>query len=165
MDIDEARDLLRRSIREREDAEEAVERGRATIESSRLIIRGLVRRYPELGSNVGDPADLWDHETEDGRPPGAAEAVRAALQDSPQEWFKVSELVAILRGRGRLPESENPANAIRTALERLVANDESDIYKGKSATSGAVIYCYDPDRERPSNAAAASGYGFDEEPF
>lgn len=74
--------------------------------------------------------------------------------------YRVSEAVAELRKREWLPESDNPANAVRAALERLVANVEEDVFKGNEY--GYVTYTYDPDRIRPD---AGPGYGFDEEPF
>jgi hypothetical protein len=46
----------------------------------------------------------------------------------------------------------------------LVANpDESDVVRGKHKTTGAVLYMYDPDRDR--TPPPGGGYGFDEEPF
>lgn len=123
------------------------------------IILGYVEMFPELATldiNAEVKAAATDT---DGRPRGA-EAVRSILQDSPGEPFTVSELVGLLRARGWLPESENPANAIRTALERLVAAPDADVYKGKFGSS--VAYVYDPDRERPT---PGGGYGYDEESY
>jgi hypothetical protein len=160
MDLEEARELLRRSIREREDAEDAVKQARATIESAGWIIRGLVRRFPELADELDEAIDFSDSVGSFERPPPTAHAVRLVLQASPGEEFTVSELVTLLKNRGSLPVSDNPAAVIRTALERLINDSEADIYKGKLGT--AVSYCYDPDRERPS---AGGGYGYDEEPF
>jgi hypothetical protein len=137
-----------------------------TVAGLRKILDAYVEMFPELLPFVeGMTQGISPADDEDGRPRGA-EAVRLILQESPNEWFRVSELVGLLRDRGWLPESENPANAVRTALERLVSSiDESDVVRGKYTTgprSGAVVYKYDPDRDRTEKTG---GYGFDEEPF
>jgi hypothetical protein len=96
-------------------------------------------------------------------PPRGAEAVHLILQECPNVEFRVSECVAELRKRGWLPDSNNPANAVRAALERLVTNsDESDVVKIVDPHSGYVAYAYQPDRIRDSDGG---GYGFDKEPF
>ena len=131
------------------------------------IIWGYVEMYPELGKLVEGQMDLPHAPpppTDAGAPRGA-EAVRFILQAEPGYPFYVSEVVDRLRNRGWLPAgSDNPANAIRTALERLVASAEDDVYKGQMRTvQGAkVTYTYDPDRA-PANQGA--GYGFEEETF
>jgi hypothetical protein len=98
----------------------------------------------------------------DGRPKGA-DAVRSILQEHSGIWFLVSELVDELRDRGWLPESDNPASAVRAALERLISTEDSDIYKGRRTSPNGgnprVIYKYDPDYEPEVEAPS------DEEPF
>ena len=106
------------------------------------IINGYVEMFPELARLVDRDAlsAPLDHD----ETPRGAEAVRIILQDQPNVPWLVSELVNALDSRGWLPESTNPANAVRTALERLVAAPESDVVKG--TRSGKVIYSYEPDR-------------------
>jgi hypothetical protein len=147
------------------EAAATMDRAQRTVTGIGKILDGYIEMFPQLQSVVDEAtAGITLPTTEagdDGRPRGA-EAVRLILQESPSAWFRVSQLVGLLRDRGWLPESENPANAVRTALERLVADpDDSDVVRGKFK-SGAVGYMYDPDRDR---TPPAGGYGFDEEPF
>ncbi|HXN61381.1 MAG TPA: hypothetical protein VN886_13105 [Acidimicrobiales bacterium] len=141
--------------------------GQRKLVGLRQIIKGYIALYPDLASmldnvtlEVLNAADEPPAEGEqEGRPRGA-EAVHLILQEHPNEELRVSECVGELRKRGWLPDSDNPANAVRAALERLVADsDESDVVK--YVTRNYVAYSYEPDRIRSSEG----GYGFDEEPF
>jgi hypothetical protein len=149
--------------------------GRRKFSGSQMIIEGYAEMYPEL-RGLADrllaqvppemiltiptaPKVLLEQEEE--RPKGA-EAIHLILQEYPNTEYRVSECVAELRKRGWLPESDNPANAVRAALERLVANsEESDVIK--IVGRGYVAYSYQPDRIRDSESEG--GYGYDEEPF
>ena len=160
MDVDNVRATVEQLVeewsRQRLLAEDADRKAKALSK----IIRGYVEMYPELeaASQITTEATAVDY------PPRGAEAVRLILQDSPNVWFYVSELVGLLRERGWLPESENPANAVRTALERLVANsDDTDVVKGR--IDGKVTYTYMPDRDREPPEPPSAGYSYDEEPF
>ncbi|MFN2502659.1 MAG: hypothetical protein ABR540_00185 [Acidimicrobiales bacterium] len=120
-----------------------------------MIMRGYIEMFPELRDlpidlnvDLGDPIPI--------DAPRGAEAVRLVLQDTPNNWWLVSELVEALKGRHWLPESDNPANAVRTALERLLTNETSDVRKGKQ--NGKVVYGYFPDEDVPT-------YDYGEEPF
>lgn len=75
--------------------------------------------------------------------PRGAEAVPIILQGSPNQWFYVSELVEALKVRGWLPDSDNPANAVRTALERVMSTPSSDVFKTRR--NNKVLYSYRPD--------------------
>jgi len=156
MELQEAEAQLRSAATQLEIEQRRAEEATRRVSGLRKVMAGYLEMFPELERLVEDwlsgisPLD-------ESRPRGA-EAVRVILQETPNEWHPVSELVATLRDRGWLPDSENPANAVRTALQRLVASEESDIVKGKRP-SGQVVYQYDPDRERPSERT------YDEEPF
>lgn len=137
------------------DQQELAERAVRHAAGLNQIIAGYLRMFPELEDDpMIEQVTLF---TAEGAPRGA-EAVRIVLQDSPSEPFLVSELVQALNQRDWLPESANPANAIRTAVERLVKSEDSDIIKGES-NNGSVVYMYAPDR-----AASRPTYS-DEEPF
>jgi hypothetical protein len=155
MNLEEARDLLRRCQQDRQDAREAVAAAQATFESSRLIIQGIIKRFPELADDEQEWGQLWETETE--RPRGA-EAVLSILQVDENKWSSVAGMVNELADRNWLPESENPSNAVRAALERLVAIPDNHVEKGKTET-GTVVYRY----HEPE--PAKGGYGHDEEPF
>lgn len=121
------------------------------------IISGYVEMFPELGPLVDEEALSDSERTTDEDAPKGAEAVRVILQEQPDQWFYVSGLVAALRERDWLPDSDNPANAIRTALERLLNTPDSDVKKGRDSKN-RVIYSYRPDDPPPPSYE-------DEEPF
>jgi hypothetical protein len=152
MTPEEARDLLRKCQRDRKEAREMVTAGQATVESAQLIIQGILKRFPDLAVEEREWEELWEAQTE--RPRGA-QAVLSVLQVDENQWYTVVKMVDVLAERGWLPpESENPANAVRTALERLVAAKDGNVEKSRT-TSGTVIYRYH-EPEEPS---------YDDEPF
>jgi hypothetical protein len=129
-----------------------------TIRGLRKIIDGYGEMFPELRpladrTMEGVPGTIVPEDVDPPQRPRGAEAVALILQEHPGEWAKISDLVRELREREWLPTSENPANAIRAAAERLVGTDESDIIK--NTQGGTVFYSYQPDRARE----------YDEEPF
>ena len=122
------------------------------VHGLQTVIRGYIEMFPDLaemadGLLTGIPLG-------EGVPRGA-DAVRRVLHENPKAHMYVSAIVEELRDRGWLPDSENPANAIRAALERLASNPESDVYKGRLSTN--VTYMYDPDRD--------PAHYYEEEPF
>ncbi len=125
----------------------------------RKIVLGYLEMHPELAPTVERIAGgqaIAEEPTEEGRPRGG-EAIRQVLHENANFQFWVSEMVDALKSRGWLPDSDNPANAVRTALERLVADQDSDVYKTRQ-NDGKVTYSYQPDRDRQIDE-----YG--EEPF
>jgi hypothetical protein len=158
--------LARHAVRQ----EEIAAMAQRNAVAARAIVSGYVEMYPDLRPQVerifgGELAALERlvaaTEAEKVRPRGA-EAVSLILQEKPGEQFAVSELVKGLRDRGWLPESENPANAVRTALERLVADSTADVRKHRYRTGRgtySVSYSYDPDTEGEDYS------DFGEEPF
>ena len=130
VDIEEAQELLRRAQHDRDDATTALETAQATIESSQLIIQGIVRRFPEL---KGDEKDWepWEPPERVERPRGS-EAVLQILQVAENKWHDISDLVAALDSHGLLPNSANPANAVRTAVERLVSAEGAHVEKSRT---------------------------------
>jgi hypothetical protein len=154
-------------------ASEWVAQVRAALEAGRQanglqkILSGYCEMFPDLAAVAeevsGAPIPSF---TDDDAPapgvPRGAEAVRIVLQEMPKVHWYVSEMVENLRDRGWLPDSDNPANAVRAALDRLASSDESDVYK-VHYTDRTVRYVYDPDRERGSTPNEPP-YG-DEEPF
>ncbi|MGA3215426.1 MAG: hypothetical protein ABSD97_07025 [Acidimicrobiales bacterium] len=149
MNLEQARYLLEESQREREAAREQLAGAQVTLESTQLIIQGLLKRYPDLAADVQD-VDLWEPAATRLR---GAEAVLSVLQVEENQWMTVAAVVGALDQRSLLPESDNPANAVRTALERLVAAG-SGVEKGRLNPNGTVVYRYH--EPEPS---------YDEEPF
>lgn len=120
---------------------------RAQIDALSRIAGGYLELFGELDDllapndelRFGVPPSLSDDT------PRGADAVRRILHESMGNYFLVSEIVTELAGRNWLPASDNPANAIRSALERLVATGDSDVRK--ATKYGKVAYGYDPDEE------------------
>ncbi len=162
MNLDEARELLRECQRDRDEGRMAVAAGQATIESAQLIIQGILKRFPDLGADEQEwGGDLWEPK---GDRPRGSEAVLSLLQVAENQWFTVVEMTEALEERNWLPESQNPPNAVRAALERLVAASDSHVEKGKY-NSGTVVYRYHNETSQVPSSLPAPGYGFDEEPF
>ena len=164
VDRDAAHQLLLETFIEREEAKDALTSARVTIESARLIIQGILRRFPDLESEIPGQLlrDSDDWETGDERPRGA-EAVLSVLEVNENKWFSVARMVDELAERGWLPEgSSNPSNATRAALERLVKTKDSHVEKAEAKTGG-VIYRYS---ELPATDpwSLPAGAGISEEP-
>ena len=163
MDVDEAKKEVVRLINEWEVQQESAQEATRRAAGLQKIVAGYMEMFPELEEYVGaivkSLTESQAAPSEQGQPKGA-EAVWRILQGLPGELVLVSELVEMLKGRGWLPESDNPANAVRTALERLYANsEETDVVKGTRGNN--VAYGYFPDREAPPRG----GYEYGEEPF
>lgn len=112
------------------EADEAVRQAVRRRDGLQLVARGLRRAFSEL--------EEIEYDT-DGRPRGA-EAVRRILDESPESGQEVSGIVAALRDRGWLPRSDNPSNAVRAALERLISSDPDNFGKVRPTDGNAVIY-------------------------
>ncbi len=138
MDITEARELLSRAVVDRNEALAAELLARRTIESAELMIRSLTIRFPELDEKqlVSDQ-DPQPMPTSDLSPRGA-EAVLRVLQVNENKDFNVADMVTALAERKWLPDSTDPANAVRTALERLLNSDTPGVKKIKR--QGTVVY-------------------------
>jgi hypothetical protein len=168
MDRQYAEQLLVQAKLDRVEAQAALESAQAAIESSQLIIQGLIRQFPDLlagdetaweweesmpliRATLGDPPELVER-------PRGSEAVLQVLQVNEDRDFQISDLVLELDRLGLLPAtSANPANAVRTAVERLVADPESNVVKTRSRNG--VFYRYS---EPPEGVPVT---GFDDEPF
>ena len=158
MDSAEAQFLLERSLAERQQAQIAISTATATIESTELIIQGILRRFPDLSSMVKDLETFGT----DGRPSErlrGSPAVLSILQVNENHWMTIAEMVNALDRQGLLPETSNPPNAVRAAVERLVISEGSNVWKDRD-NSGTVIYRYcEPERR------SAGEYQYEEEPF
>lgn len=143
-----AAEMAKQLLTQLEDARHSVELSQRRAVGFRKMLDGLIEMFPALEDLL--PEDLDGEEQP--RPRGA-EAVRRALAESPGDWYAVPAIVMMLQRHDWLPESSNPANAVRTAAERCV--EDGRIEKGRSQ-DGAVIYRF----AAPPTYAAS-----DEEPF
>ncbi len=131
------------------------------------IVEGYFELYPGFADEFefDRSAAL---ETASATSPSGAEITREILQSTPGEAWAVSEILNNMRSRGITLDSDNPANVVRAALERLVKAEDSDVHKSTDAQD-RVIYWYDPDRTgtgpSPSQPSGGGRYDPDEEPF
>jgi len=163
MDQEEALVEIDRLTKEYIERSEVAQRASREAAGLKKIIRAYMDMFPELEDERG--ALVSEMLTEGDDTPRGVEAVRKILHANPQERLYVSHLVEQLKARGWLPDSENPANAVRTTLERLVASPDSDVYKVRVGNN--VAYEYDPDRAPPlqSRPPVSAEYQYEEEPF
>ena len=61
MELDEARNLLRSCQKDRQEAQETLKTAKATVESSKLIIQGILKLFPELADEEKEWGD-WEIE-------------------------------------------------------------------------------------------------------
>jgi hypothetical protein len=160
MDEAEARELLQRTEREMSAACEAMRRAQVIVESSELIIRGVLRAHPELSQEF--ELNIYETATEPETPLRGSAAVLSVLQVEEGRWFTIHELVEEMGQQGLLPNSANPANAVRTAVERLVKSPDTNVWKGP-VHGGVMAYRYHEPGSEPE--PKASSYAYDEEPF
>ena len=135
MELEEARSLYERVVREQREVNLVINRERERLEGLVQIAMGLLKAFPELRRID----DRGEESVELERPRGS-EAVRILLEEQPTGAFEVSAIVAALRERGWLPESANPGNAVRAALERLVINEPEDFGKVRVTDGGPIAY-------------------------
>jgi hypothetical protein len=143
-DLDEERatELVTQLLGQLLEARETVEQFERRAAGIRRMISGLVEMFPALEDLL--PEDI---DPEDEPRPRGTDAVRRVLSDDAGKWYGVTGVVHLLEQRGWVPESSNPSNAVRTALERAV--EAGYVKKGRS-TEGGVIYSVNPyDDEEP----------------
>jgi hypothetical protein len=149
VDRDSAKKLLRDALNDRAVAIADWEEARSRLDGTDSIIRGLLTIFPDLDR------DLIDDETVDSflagtrasltvEKPKGTEAVRTVLMGTKGKWFSVDMMVRDLDQRGWLPDSKMPSNAVRTALERLIATEPEHFHKDTGTKTGKVVYAYKP---------------------
>jgi len=110
-----------------------------------LVIKGILRLFPDLES--GDEFE-WGESDEAVEHPRGAEAVRAIMKDAPLVWYTIPEMVEALADRDWLPQSDNPANAVRAALTRAVAQGVWGVQRGRRNDDGLVVFRYNPEKDK-----------------
>jgi hypothetical protein len=140
LDLATAGELLQRLVDQLGSARQTIEAAQRRVAGFRKMVDALVEMFPELEDRL--PEDL--DEDEPSRPRGAM-AVYEILQENLNSWYQVGAVVRLLQEKEWMPQSSNPANAVRSALERL--HDTGSIEKSRS-TAGAVIYrVHEPEEE------------------
>lgn len=153
LNIEQASYQLTRLLEQLTEARLIIENGQRRAAGIVKMAEGLVELFPSLEDLL--PEDL--NADEPPRPRGAAAVLRTLISDAEGQWLTVGEVVGLLNRRDWLPQSSNPNNAVRTALERLV--ESKKIEKARSQGDNAVIYRFQP----PKGDANYDQYG--EEPF
>jgi hypothetical protein len=106
---------VRRLLRSLEQARSDVANAQRREAGFRKMIDAVVEMFPSTEDLL--PEDL---DPERSRPRGG-EAVRRILAQHDGKYFTAQDITAMLVGNGWGPDSSNPANAVRTAAERLAA--------------------------------------------
>jgi hypothetical protein len=71
------------------------------------------------------------------------------MKDAPLVWYTIPEMVDALEERGWLPQSDNPANAVRAALTRAVAQGVWGVQRGRQRGSdGLLVFRYNPEKDK-----------------
>jgi hypothetical protein len=139
VDLDQAAEIATQLAEALEDAASIIEQQSRRAKGAVAALNGLFEMFPELKQGLDQTtAD----EPDDGTPRGQ-EAVKRVLADSPGRGWTVSGLVEELYHRGWQPNSRDPANAVRVALERVVASDPAQFRK-ESGDIGGTLYSYWP---------------------
>jgi len=143
MDVDQAVATVEQLWSDLEWKEEHLADLTRQVAGIRKLIATYYEMFPTLEARTNSRPPVVDQDS-----PKGAEAVRRILQAAPGEQLLVSQVVRALADAGWLPESDNPANAARAALDRLAATQDSDVHKLRYRTTSGikVFYTYDPDR-------------------
>ncbi len=139
MNIKEAARALEQAIADMEHAEEDWVTAKARMEGMRQVARGILTAFPELRQHLTDCERVELRLDDSLRPRGSA-AVKEILESRPNQALTVAEIVADLDERGWLPASDNPSNAVRVALERLV--DGRRFFKRQGDDGNPVRYYF-----------------------
>lgn len=134
----------------------------------RKLVEGYLELFPDLADSAAASAAAAAESQPDGRPKGQ-EAIRRVLMESPGKWFTVPYMLEELRRRDWLPDTDEPGNAIRASLTRVVADPV--FQKSRGAKTGAVTFAYKPaaagsvdSHAAPADAAEGLQTGQDESP-
>lgn len=145
-----ALELAVQLLAEMETAEHVVDEAERRVQGIKKWIYGLVEMFPAVEDLLPPDFDT----TDDPRPRGAS-AVLRVLMDNTGRWYSVPAIVDMLDRRDWLPNSSKPANAVRTALERLV--ERGDIQKSRSIEN-AVIYRWGEEEDEPRDYGNAEPF-------
>jgi hypothetical protein len=146
MNKEDSRRQFEAIMSEYRDLQARLTEGRARQTALYALLNGYMDIYPEFRDVMvvsNSQSSVDKNSTFEGlqaEKPRGQEAVRRVLQENPGRWFTVTGMVDELTSRGWAPDSDVPASAVRTALERLANQPESVIRKGRGEKTGAVTY-------------------------
>jgi len=130
------------------------------------LVEGYLELFPDLSDTTDTATDSAEELKPDDRPKGQ-EAVRRVLMASPGKWFTVPYMLEELRRHNWLPDTDEPGNAIRASLTRVVADPA--FQKSRGLKTGAVTFAYTPhatgsaatDSAAPADSGDAAEIGQD----
>jgi hypothetical protein len=109
----------------------------------RVVLQGYVKLFPEFETLL--PSDLRPQfivaqalQRVESRNPRGQEAIRRVMAETPDQRWTVPAMVKELTHRGWLPESDNPAAPVRTAMERLYQTKQ--VRKAVGKVDGRVFF-------------------------
>jgi hypothetical protein len=141
VDENQAREILKSLRQEADEAQQAVVNAQVRVAALGKLIEGYCELFPGLAKDVRRIA-VEQAEATDAVPdrPTGQEAVLRVLSDITYRgrYWSPSMMVDELEGRGWSPRSDNPVNAVRTALTRLAESD-ARVLKGRGE-HGIVYY-------------------------
>ena len=147
MDEPEARRILRSLRSELDEAVATFRAANKRASTIRKLIEGYVELFPSLTNDV--PENVVS--AAEDRPRGQS-AVREVLTGNPGKWYTVKLMTRELHDRDWLPASDQPENAVRTALTRIAETDDH-VRKGVGEKTGQITFAWFdelPDLEPPA---------------
>ena len=139
MEQNQARDILRSLRSELAEANAVVAAAQRRVATLEKLVAGYVELFPDLADP--EPGEVGEPPVEERHPRGQ-DAVLKVMQsiEHKNAYWTVPKMVAELDRRGWQPETKgNPANAVRTALDRLAERDER-VKKGRGGHGHVVWY-------------------------
>ncbi len=146
---------------EQSEARRAVEALRRELAEAQAVVAGAQRRaaaldklvegYLELFPGLADPSSSAEGAEKAPRGQDAVLRIMESIENKGRYWT-LPAMVDALTKHGWLPESKgNPANAVRTALDRLAERDDR-VHKGRGST-GTVVWYWQGDGYPPPRFA------------
>ena len=156
MEQSEARKILLQLRRELTETQAVVEAAQRRTAALNKIVDGYIELFPELATLPAEMETSGGHSKLveiSGKPRGqdAVQRIMASIEYKGRYWT-VSAMVHEMEQRDWLPESKgDPANAVRTALDRLAERDER-VHKGRGST-GTIVWYWQGDGYPPPRFA------------
>lgn len=138
------------------------------VDARAKVIEGYQELYPELEELAKAihpafmPVDQPTVDEDADLVPRGQAAVEQVLQTLPGIWWSVQQIVQAMEARGWLPDSRDPAAAVRAALQRAWDDDDSLVWK--SGEGRSVRWAWAPPEAFDDEAAEAAANSDLDEP-
>jgi hypothetical protein len=156
MDELEARRILGNLRLELAEADAEARKAEERVTKVRALIEQWLEVFPGLAAETlnGQTVPLSQIPVDEHRPRGQ-NAVRIVMQESPGQWFTIRLMTRELEQRGWRPDSDQPENAVRTALTRL-ADTDPHVRKGMGARTRQVTFAWFDKPETPTASESST---------